>query len=255
MEGSITMKEHGKYEITSFTLHMIAMLAMLIDHIYFTLLNDKLWMNGIGRIAFPIFAFMIVEGYEHTGNIKKYIVRLLIFAIISEIPFNLMVSGSLFSPYQNVLWTFLISIVGIHLVEKIKYKYGSAAVLVFILSGITVLLSFLLAMKVKSDYEGYGVLTVFVFYFFRKRKWTNLLFQIILLIFINTVLLASYSYPIFNIGNMPFPMQGMGVLALIFIWSYNGRRGYYNKAVKYSYYLFYPLHMLILSLIMLLQYY
>ena len=82
------MIKQEKIGISSFGLHIVAMLTMLIDHMYQTLFNDKIWMNGIGRLSFPIFAFMVVEGYYNTKDVKKYLGRLLIFAFISEIPFD-----------------------------------------------------------------------------------------------------------------------------------------------------------------------
>ena len=89
--------------MSSFALHIIAMIFMLCDHMWATILDYE-WLTCIGRIAFPIFAFLITEGYIHTSNINKYIKRMVIFAIITEIPFNLMVSASPIYPFhQNVL--------------------------------------------------------------------------------------------------------------------------------------------------------
>ena len=105
------MKSKFKFEVTSFTLHILAMIFMLCDHLWGTIVPGNDWLTCIGRISFPIFAFMIVEGYFHTKSVKKYVLRLLIFALISEIPFNLMMGSGIFYPiHQNVLWSFLIAI-------------------------------------------------------------------------------------------------------------------------------------------------
>ena len=105
--------------ISSFTLHLLAMGLMLCDHLWATLLGDITWLAYLGRLAFPIFAFLAVEGFFHTKNLKKYRKRLLLFALISEIPFNLMMSGMFFYPlHQNVLWTFLLGSFAMSLLEK-----------------------------------------------------------------------------------------------------------------------------------------
>ena len=249
------MIKQEKIGITSFTLHIIAMLTMLIDHMYQTLFNDKIWMNGIGRLSFPIFAFMIVEGYYNTKDVKKYLGRLLIFAFISEIPFDLMISSTLFFPnFQNVIWTFLISLCAITLIEKLKKLYPDNKIKVFFVSGIIIMIAFSLAMIAMTDYLGYGVLTVFTFYFFRGKKWWQMLGQIIMLILLNVFFLGAFSNPFMELGNFEIPLQSLALFSLIIIWLYNGKRGYNNKYLKYSFYAFYPTHMLILSLIMISRY-
>ena len=102
------MKHKFAIETTSASLHIMAMAFMLCDHLWGTIIPGNDWLTCIGRIAYPIFAFMIVEGYFHTSNLKKYVKRLFIFALLSEIPFNLAMGSRLFYPiHQNVLWTSL----------------------------------------------------------------------------------------------------------------------------------------------------
>ncbi len=110
--------------ISSFTLHILAMIFMLCDHMWATVIPGNLWLTCVGRLAFPIFAFLIVEGFFHTSNFKKYILRLFVFALLSEIPFNLMYSGSWIYPFhQNVLWSFLLALLFLKLIEVLKKKW------------------------------------------------------------------------------------------------------------------------------------
>ena len=229
------------------SLHIMAMAFMLCDHLWGTIVPGNDWLTLIGRIAFPIFAFLIVEGYFHTKNLKKYVGRLLLFAVLSEIPFNLVMGSSVFYPFhQNVLWSFLISIGLIYLNEKAKGKLWRQ-----ILVGIgTILLGYIVGLLTMVDFYHAGILTVLVFYFFRGRKWWNYLGQFLCLAYINIELLGGYTYEWKLFGNTVFfPQQGFALLALIPIWLYHGKQGYHSKILQYSYYGFYPLHLLILGLI------
>lgn len=107
--------------MSSFALHIWAMLLMLCDHLQLTLLPDLPVLRCIGRLAFPLFAFMAVEGYLHTRSLKNYLLRLLMLAVISEIPFDLLVSGSVFDPmHQNVIWTIILGLCCIRAFENIS---------------------------------------------------------------------------------------------------------------------------------------
>ena len=242
------MKSKFKFEVTSFTLHILAMIFMLCDHLWGTIVPGNDWLTCIGRISFPIFAFMIVEGYFHTKSVKKYVLRLLIFALISEIPFNLMMGSGIFYPiHQNVLWSFLIAIGLICLNEKVKERRVWLRILVGALS---VMLGYLLGILTMVDFYHAGVLSVLVFYFFRKRKWWCYIGQIVFLWYVNAELLGGLIYEINLFGNTySILRQSFALLALIPIWLYRGKQGYYNKAIKYAFYAFYPLHMLILGII------
>lgn len=233
---------------SSFILHILAMLFMLADHIWARLFSQD-WLTCIGRLAFPIFAFMIAEGFFRTKNLKKYILRLLIFAVISEIPFNLIYGGSWIYPFhQNVLWTFLIAILAMVLMEKIRAKFN--IIIAIVLCAVVTVVSFFLGYVLMTDYYGAGVATVLVFYFFRKRNWKHFLCQLILLLYINIEFIGGYSTPFELFGReFLFVRQSLAVLALPFIWLYNGKQGYHKKWFQYFCYVFYPLHIIVLVLL------
>lgn len=238
-----------RFDISAGTLHVIAMFFMLLDHAWATVIPGQQWMTRVGRLAFPIFAFLLVEGYLHTHNFKKYAMRLLAFAMISEIPFNLMYGGSVIYPFhQNVLWSFLIALFGMRLIDHAKQRLTTwlavpAAILIIgLCSGI--------GQIAMVDYYGAGILTVFVFFLFRGRKWWCYLGQLVGLYYINVHLLGTMYYPVHLFG-MEFELveQGLALLALIPIWLYQGRQGHHSKAFQHFCYAFYPAHITLLVLL------
>ena len=245
------MKNKVKLETTSFSLHIMAMVFMLCDHLWGTIVPGADWLTCIGRLTFPIFAFMIVEGYFHTKNLKKYVCRLFVFAILSEITFNLAMGSRIFYPvHQNVLWSFLISIGLIHWNEKVKEKQLWKRVVI----GLTSIgIGYVAGLITFVDFYHAGILTVLVFYFFKDRKWWCYLGQLLCLWYINFEMLGGLSYEVHIFGETHFiARQGIAVLALIPIWLYKGRQGYHSRMLQYFYYAFYPLHLLILGVIKLL---
>lgn len=237
-----------RIETTSASLHIMAMAFMLCDHLWATIVPGNEWLTCVGRLAFPIFAFLLVEGYFHTRNLKKYVLRLLIFAIISEIPFNLAVSGSLVYPFhQNVLWTFLMSLGLIHWNEKMKQKSAAVRIMVAILSA---LLGCIAGLITFTDYLHGGILMVLAFYFFRERNWVNRVMQLMWFAIINLEILGGLSYEITLFGStFFFPQQGFALLALVPIWFYRGNPGLRSPVLKWTNYFFYPVHLLILGLL------
>lgn len=235
------MKERP--ELTSFGLHLLAMGLMLCDHICLALMPDRLWMTCVGRLAFPIFAFLVAEGFVRTRSRARYARRLLIFAIVSEVPFDLLAAGRPVYPFhQNVLWTFLIALGCMQLLEWAKSDSRPAAR--FVLGVGAVLGGFLAGTAFMVDYFGPGVWTVLVFYFFRGDGWRQRLGQLLCLLFLNGWLLAGQTVlP----GGLALPIQAFAVLALPFIWLYRGRQGPHGRAVRWLFYGFYPAHLLVLA--------
>lgn len=229
--------------INALELKLLAMALMLCDHMWATVLPDIGWISNLGRLAFPIFAFQIVEGFYQTHDRKKYIRRMLVFALISEIPFDLMTSGVWFYPFhQNVMVTFLIGLLMLSWMERVRgtlWKY-------LLVSAICAALSIVLGSIVMADYFQFGLLTVLLFYWTRDWKY-GWVIQLAGMIWIHGIYMGSLELTMHLFGQtFIIPQQGLAVLSLIPIWMYNGKQGYHSKPVQYACYAFYPVHMLIL---------
>ena len=233
----------NKPEFTSFGLHLLAMGLMLCDHICLALMPDRVWMTCVGRLAFPIFAFLVAEGFVRTRSRARYARRLLIFALVSEVPFDLLAAGRPVYPFhQNVLWTFLIALGCMQLLEWAKADSRPAAR--FVVSAGAVLGGFLAGTAFMVDYFGPGVWMVLVFYFFRGNGWRQRLGQLLCLLLLNGWLLAGQTV---LLDGLALPIQAFAVLALPFIWLYRGRQGPHGRTVRWLFYGFYPAHLLVLT--------
>ena len=243
------MKTKLSFETTSASLHILAMACMLCDHLWGTIVPGNDWLTCIGRLTFPIFAFLLVEGYFHTSSLKKYMIRLLVFALISEIPFNLAMGSRVFYPiHQNVLWSFLLSLLLIHWNEKAR-KSGKLWKRI-VVGAASVAVGAMLGLLTMVDFYHAGVLTALTFYFFRGKKWWNYLAQLLCLWSINVEILSGFAYELHLFGTTFFLVrQGFALLALLPIWLYKGRQGHHSKAFRWFCYVFYPAHLLILGLL------
>lgn len=228
--------------ISGSSLKLIAVVTMLIDHIAATVLARFLitgaegdistgWyvlyqaMRSIGRIAFPIYCFLLVEGFIHTRSRKKYALRLFLFALVSEIPFDLAFSSKVLEfGYQNVFFTLFLGLATIMLLsEAEKRQEWGIGLRILVFAGIIVA-GMLAAYALKTDYSYYGVMCIVVLYLFRGRR-------------VLQVLAGCASF---------FWWELPAVLAFIPIYFYNGKRGW---NIKYFFYLFYPVHLLVLYFI------
>ncbi|MBR4111150.1 MAG: conjugal transfer protein TraX [Clostridia bacterium] len=233
--------------INSNALKILAMFLMLLDHLWATLIPGNQWMNMVGRMAFPIFAFLIVEGFVHTSDFKKYAKRLFVFGLISEIPFNLITAGSVVFPFhQNIMFTLLLGLLCVNEIEKVKsdknWKNTIKSIIKIVIFLLVGAISFV-------DYGVIGILTIIAFYIFRKFKFAWL-GQLVSLILLFAVFSEGQSIVIKLFDNEHFiPMQSFGIFALIPIWLYNGGRGKNNKLIQYGFYAFYPIHMAAIYLI------
>ena len=228
-------------------LKIIAMVCMLLDHMWATVIPGNLWMTCVGRIAFPIFAFQVAEGYAHTKNFKKYLGRMFLFALISEIPYNLMAGGNWFHLFgQNVMFTFCLALLLIRLIDKARGRHWALGLVVTLLGAFV---GYWVGMFTFVDYYGYGILMVLVFWLFRKVRF-GWLVTLAAMIYINFVMIGGLHLEFTLFGrDMLFAQQGFAVLAMIPIGLYDGRRGLEHRWFQYLGYVFYPAHMLILALI------
>ena len=229
--------------LSALGLKLLAMALMLCDHLWAALPAAPDLLTHIGRIAFPIFAFQVAEGFARTHDRKRYLLRMLAFAAISEVPFDLFYGGTVFYPFhQNVMFTFTLAILLLLGVEKFRKKgripYLLAAVAAMILG-------YALGTVTMVDYYGCGVVTVLLFYFCREWKW-GWIPELLGLLYLNGVLLAGEELTVMGIT---FPGQGLAALALVPILCYRGRQGPHSRAIQYACYAFYPVHMLVLALI------
>lgn len=219
--------------MTSFMLKIIAVISMFCDHFGLFLTNGYLSvLNYIGRFSFPIFAFQISEGYSHTSSLKKYFLKLFIFALISQIPFNLFQYSLGIDLSLNIMFTLLLGLLAITIFDKLPSKF---------LGIIGVILCILFAEVLHVDYGYWGVLVIFCFYLFRNNK---LLMSIIFLLLV----LAKYgNYLVYSGFNYQYIILTISTFfAIIPIILYNSKQG---PKIKYFLYVFYPLHLLILALI------
>lgn len=239
------MKKTG-FDLSASALQLAAMGFMLLDHLWATVVPGNGWMTCLGRLAFPIFAFFIAEGYGRTGNLKKYALRLGLFAVISEIPFNLMYAGRVFYPFhQNVLWTFLLAL---GLMRWNDRAEGTPRWRRLLRGAVSILLGFLLGTLTMVDYYGFGVVTVLLFRFFRGRTWWCRLGQLLGMYWIHAQLMGGLVYEFSALGrSWAVPQQAIALLALPLLWLYRGRRGPGGRSLRVFRYWFYPGHMLLLA--------
>lgn len=231
-------------------LKVLACIFMLLDHSWLTFFSTEHgfdWMTCLGRIAFPIFAFQLVEGFVHTHDLKKYLGRMLLFAVIAEIPFNFMCGGKMsYLRHQNVMFTFFLALICMFALEKAK-KHGNK---VFVPTTILVLIvGYIVGELSAVDYGGYGIWMVLLFYIARNTRHEKII-QLAGVFYLNSFLIYSRALPVTLAGiTFSIPEQAFAVLGLIFIWLYNGKPGSKNKAIQYGCYAFYPIHMIVLDLI------
>lgn len=212
------------------TLKLIACAAMLIDHIGFFV--PGYGMRLIGRIAFPIYCFLLVEGACYTRSPRRYALRLLIGAVLAEVPFDLLFFGRMTFDHQNVMLTLLFGFVMIQCMNRLGGVWQYLAVIPFCL----------LAELCNTDYGGMGVALIALFHWSRGMPGERVV-QIV------GMAILFYNRFMTTIGPVRVPLQMAGMLALVLIQCYSGRKRTGSKAIQWVFYLFYPVHMTVLLLL------
>ena len=218
------------------TLKLIAMISMVFDHVGDLFFPGLLWLRAIGRLAMPIFAFCIAEGYAHTRDKKKYLLRMGIFALVSEIPFDLAFEGKIGLGHQNIMLTFFLSILALMLYDAIRGSDGEGGkkpVGRILLGLLAVLAMAALAFVLRADYTIFAVISVFLFYVLREKH----------------PLLRSGAGVGFLALTRTVGYYSATGLSLIPLLLYNGKKG---RGLKWLFYAFYPGHLLLLWLLKLL---
>lgn len=269
MTATLTERRTG---VNGFTLKLLAVLTMTIDHTAAVLYLGGLYlpMRAIGRIAFPIYCFLLVEGYFHTHSVKKYAGRLAIAAVLSEIPFDLAIAGHFPERYyQSVMLTLLIGLLTVYLVdhsrsyaEKITQNSTVQRLLHAVLGVVFACAGIALAILLHTDYDGGGIVLILVFYLLRRKP--KLLLVAVLVTLLEMNLVSVLPVYLTDVNFLLHPslwwqlltscvnvLEGVGILAMIPILAYNGQRGPQpgGKAGQWFFYLYYPLHLGVLAAI------
>ena len=237
---------------SSFRLKVIAIITMVIDHIAVFLLADMGGsygtaydiMRGIGRLSFPIFCFLLVEGYYRTKNLSKYMLRLAAFAVISQIPYSLAAHDKLiqFGKF-NIFFTLFTGLVFIWLADtSIKLfkdsKKKATAILCLMVSFGIIAVTMYFAVEIGLDYGWFGLALILLFFFLREKpeKYDD--------VRVRFFILALRSGALFILIHcFYYESEIYALFALIPITAYNGEKG---RSIRWFFYVFYPVHLLVI---------
>ena len=222
-------------------LKLIACITMFIDHFGHAIVpylqtphmvTIYYICRSIGRIAFPIYCFLLCEGMRHTRNPAKYILRLGIGILLAELPFDILFEGGISWEYQSVMVTLTLGAIMLLCMQKTEKKW---------LKLLMVIPFAVLAELAKSDYGGWGIAMIAVFALFDRLP-----LQLLGLFLVNGAM-ESAAIPVFGI---PISIQLLATLAMIPIALYSGKKLTHSKAIQWGFYLFYPVHLLLLWVVL-----
>ncbi len=237
MQNDIFLPAPEKSPVTSNFLKIAALAFMLIDHIGAAVFPDYRFLRYIGRLAFPIFIFLLTEGFVYTHNRMLYLMRLFAFSAISELGFDMAIYGKIFYPNKcNVFFTLSLGFC-VMLLEEYIYKADKGTFrypVIIYASFLGIIACVLLGDFLKTDYGSYGVLAIGGCFVCR-------------LLGLHRLLCFAAACGILYASNTS--IEQWTFLAMPLIWLYNGRLGIKNRLIQYGAYLFYPIHLMILGYI------
>ena len=236
------------FSFSGTTLKTIACITMLVDHIGASCIEAGILTPGLdvgalsqdtlstyplyrldmvlrftGRLAFPLFCFLLVEGFIHTHDVKRYVQRLLLFGLVSEVPFDLAFFRTPFAPqHQNVYWTLALGVLAMAGLKRFEKENGLPGWQGLVWAGGCAVL----ALAASTDYHAIGVLIICTLYLTRADRKRQCLAGAVLFLFELTA-----------------------PLAFVLVWFYNGQRGACSPLLKKAFYWFYPVHLLVLAMI------
>lgn len=238
-----SMIHNKKLSLTGTQLKMIAIIAMLVDHIawkwFYTYTLEGQLMHVIGRLTAPIMCYFIAQGYIHTKSFHKYLIRLAMFAIISHIPYVLESTGEISLFPTSVIYTLALGLIAIYCYDKISNKLLRWLAII----GVGIL-------SLPGDWMFFGIAFCLVFYIYRdnfKKQCIGIISVAIITVLLMSI--SKYSYESSYIDALLKSLFQLSViLSLPLLALYNGVKGG-NQFSKWGFYVFYPLHLLILALI------
>ena len=217
-------------KLNGLLLKSVALITMIIDHYGAIFQPTEMTFRMIGRLAFPIYCFLLVEGFIHTRNIKRYALRLLVFALISEIPFDYAFYRGLNWGHQNIFFTLLIGLIAMYFIER-KDVQESATPLIAV--GAAAAATFL-----ATDYSFIGIIYILVFYYTRNLPTIRRMSLAAGIIFLTNLVSTGW-------------IQQYSLLSLPILLTYNNKPGPKIKPLQYSFYLAYPAHLALFAAIIL----
>ncbi len=233
----------------------IACATMLIDHLGYMVFPQALWMRMVGRLAFPIYCFLLTEGMVHTHSRPQYMLRLLLTGILSEFAFDLAFYGDFTWEKQSVMVTLFVGAAMLWCMELVKKamqrpvsflerknKYLGILVEAFAMGLIFFPFHFIIG-RFRSDYGWKGIFIIAMFATTYRLPLKNLLRAVCM------VWLAYYASSEVCFLGMEIPFQLPAAVAILLIGCYSGKKLTHNRALQWSFQLFYPVHLLILWLL------